>query len=261
VAERDDAEHQAEDPALAVAARHALHDEELVAAFAVDGDDSDDPVRARSLIERCVACRDLHADLVGVHRALQASGNAEAVAATRRAPRDFRLSIETANRLRPGSVALRLRDRVALGFRAFSRPMGASMAALGVVGLLLGTFTLGGGTVLAPAIDEVTTLSSGPPAAVSTPSPRSGELTGGPAPSSGSDRSIAPFATEMIEVSNDSGGPGSATGAPTGPIAIIGGSIVLLVAGLGLLVLGTRGKGTGSARLASEPRDAAPEPS
>jgi len=46
-----------EDPALAIAARHALHDEELVVAFATDGDDAQDATRARTLIERCQACR------------------------------------------------------------------------------------------------------------------------------------------------------------------------------------------------------------
>ena len=44
-----------EDPALAIAARHALDDEELIAAFATDGESVDGAARARSFIERCVA--------------------------------------------------------------------------------------------------------------------------------------------------------------------------------------------------------------
>ena len=225
-----------EDPALAIAARHALHDEELVAAFATDGDAVDGADRARSLIERCVACRDLHADLVAIGGVLQAAGNAER-AATQPAPRDFRLSIETANRLRPGSVALRFRDRLAAAIASIGRPVGVSMASLGVVGLLLGTLTLGGfANPASPPQDN------GGPGAAADPTAGAGELT-------------APTGTrlESLRVSFDAVATGAppteavtpapdplASGGPPLSTLIVGGSAILLVGGLALLVLGSR---------------------
>src|SRR5215212_3670789 len=156
----------AEDPALVVAARHALHDEELITAFATDGEVADDAARARSLIERCPACRELYDDVAAIAGVLGAVANAAALAQTHRAPRDFRLSVETANRLRPGSVVLRLRDRVWTAIAAFSRPVGVSMASLGVVGLLLGTLTLGSSSPVGGAAEDVG-------AAASSTAPRS----------------------------------------------------------------------------------------
>jgi len=51
VAEQD---RGSDDPRLAAVARHALHDEELVAAFAAnDVDDPADVERARSFVDRC----------------------------------------------------------------------------------------------------------------------------------------------------------------------------------------------------------------
>ena len=226
-----------EDPALAVAARHALHDEELVAAFATEGDAVDGADRARSLIERCVACRDLHADLVTIGGVLQAAGNAESVAATPSAPRDFRLSIETANRLRPGSVALRFRDRLGAAIASIGRPVGVSMASLGVVGLLLGTLTLGGFAGPASAPDD-----NGGPGAAAGSTAEAAELT-------------APTGTrlESLRVSFDAVGTGAppteavvpasgplASGGPTLSTLIVGGSAILLIGGLALLILGSR---------------------
>lgn len=233
-----------EDPALAIAARHALHDEELIAAFATDGDTAADPARARSLIERCVACRDLHADLVAIGGVLRATEKAIAVAQTQSAPRDFRLSVETANRLRPGSVVVRFRDRLAAAFASFSRPVGLSMASLGVVGLLLGTLTMGG--VASPASAPEDNGGIGAAQATVAPgaagTPGAGELTG-PAgtaldsmrTSFGALATAAPASTKV--------GPGSgplASGGPTVSTLVFGGSITLLIGGLVLLLLGSR---------------------
>jgi hypothetical protein len=88
-----------DDPRLVAAARHALHDEELVAAYAVDGDAADDPTRAKALIERCQTCRELHADMVAIGAVFKAAGTAEAVGAARPAPRDYRLTATEAVRL------------------------------------------------------------------------------------------------------------------------------------------------------------------
>lgn len=231
---QDDAEGS-EDPRLAIAARHALHDEELIAAFATDGDAVEDASRATSLIQRCVACRDLHADLVAIGGMLRAVEKAETVAATQPAPRDFRLSIETANRLRPGSVVLRLRDRLAAAIASFSRPVGLSMASLGVVGLLLGTLTLGGFASLASAPEDIG--GNGGPGATVGP----GEVTG-PASTQGSTRTSFDSLVTAAPPSPDaapeqvpaSGGP------PAVSALIVGGSAILLIGGVALLMLGSR---------------------
>ena len=135
---------------LSAIARHALHDEELIAAFAADDvDAAADTERARALVDRCPTCRDLHRDLVGIRAAIRASGSAEARAATLSAPRDFRLTADDAVRLRPGTPLARLgarlglRERLGLGIVAFGRPVGAAMATFGIVGLLVGSLTLG----------------------------------------------------------------------------------------------------------------------
>jgi hypothetical protein len=226
-----------EDPALAIAARHALHDEELVAAFATDGEAVDGADRARSLIERCVACRDLHADLVAIGGMLRATDNAATVAATQTAPRDFRLSIETADRLRPGFVALRFRDRLAAAVGSFGRPVGASLASLGVVGLLFGTLTLGGFASPASAPED-----HGGPGAAAAPTPGTGERT---APTGTRLESIRGTFDAVATGSPASEGPipaqgPLASGGPQLSTLIVGGSAILLIAGIALLILGAR---------------------
>ncbi len=226
-----------DDPALAVAARHALHDEELVAAFAADGDGAEDAARAKTLIERCAACRDLHADLVAIGGALRSSRSAETVAATQTAPRDFRLSAETAERLRPGSVGLRFRDRLAAGLAAFSRPVGMSMASLGVIGLLLGTLTLGGFASLGTATQDY----GGTGAAAAAPG--SGQLSapvGAPLASLRASVEAAATASPAPAAENVRGGASVTSGGPAVPALIVGGSAVLLIGGLALMALGSR---------------------
>src|SRR6185503_3286966 len=129
VAEQD---RGSDDPQLAAIARHALHDEELIVAFAAgDVEDRADAERARALVERCAKCHELQRDVSAIRAAMQVSGTAAQRAQTRRAPRDFRLTAEDAARLRPGSPVTRLavrlgwRDRVNLGLAAFGRPVGA----------------------------------------------------------------------------------------------------------------------------------------
>lgn len=226
-----------EDPALAIAARHALHDEELIAAFATDGDTVEGAERARSLIERCVTCRDLHADLVAIGGMLRAVEKAEAVAATRSAPRDFRLSVETANQLRPGSVVLRSRDRLAAAIASFSRPVGLSMASLGVVGLLLGTLTLGGFASLALAPEDNGGTGS---AAGATAAP--GELASPAGIPVGTARmtfdTLVTASPAPVVAGPDQGPP--ASGGLTVPTLIVGGSVILLIGGVALLMLGSR---------------------
>jgi hypothetical protein len=147
-----DIEEPSDDAVLGAIARHALHDEELVAAFAADElDDTSEVARARILVERCVMCRDLCRDLTVIRTVIRASGTAAERAATASAPRDFRLSADDAARLRPGTpierVATRLglRARLGRGIVAFGRPLGAALATFGIAGLLLGSVTLNAG--------------------------------------------------------------------------------------------------------------------
>ena len=252
-----------DDPALAVAARHALHDEVLIAAFATDGDAADDPARARSLIERCPACRELHADIAAIGGALRSVPSAEVGAASEQAPRDFRLSVATANRLRPGSVVLRLRDRIREAIASFGRPVGMSLASLGVVGLLLGTLTLNGTAGLREAPADAglggamgaANASAGPgtTAELHFETPDAGWLSG----SIGSPRETERMSDTTSTASPATADPPSAAASPApvvpgpnaGPLASTGptvaalvvvGSFILLVGGVALIVVGSR---------------------
>jgi hypothetical protein len=240
-----------EDPALSIAARHALHDEELVVAFATDGDAADDAARARGFVERCPACRELYDDVGTIGGALQAM-RSEA-RATERAPRSFAVSAEDAARLRPdvpvrkAPAVPKLRERIMAALRSIGRPVGMSMAAVGVAGVLLGTVTLGGGAALAPVPEDAGTTSGG---AVASSVPRStvqavpgstlaaGEVTG---------TTATPGATERLELATSGPLPDSTGGSATGDgnasrLLVVGGSLVLLGAGIGLLMLGSRRK-------------------
>lgn len=223
-----------DDPQLAAIARHALHDEELIAAFAAgDVEEAGDAERARSLVERCAFCRDLHRDLTAIRTAIQASGTAAQRAGTRAAPRDFRLTADDAARLRPGSpiarVAARLgwRARVGLGVAAFGRPVGSAMATFGVVGLLIGSLTLGGSPLAS------TTGAAAPSAAP-------GMDNTGPAPETTDDRfSSGPLSTARnsgVEAGPTSGRDG---GGLTASLVLLGGSIALLAVGI-VLILASR---------------------
>ena len=238
-----DGPEQVDDPALIAAARHALHDEELIAAFAVDGENAEDPSRARSLIERCPTCRDLYADVVAIGATIHAAGTTEAFAATRPAPRDFRLTPMDAARLRPGNVFQRGLARLFAGAAMFGRPIGAGLATLGLVGLVVGTMTLGqlrgaaapqsegatiagAGATSAPGGAPATTFDvlGAQPAASSA----AGRLDAGP--NASSERQKQPgtdFATDSTAES------GTAE-------LLFGGSILVLVLGVGLMLTGYR---------------------
>ena len=196
------------------------------------------------MIERCPACRDLHADLLAIGGMLHAVEKAETVAATQSAPRDFRLSIETANRLRPGSVALRFRDRLAAAIASISRPLGVSMASLGVVGLLLGTLTMGGFATLSSAPEDHggTGSVAGVTGSAAGATLGPGEVTG-PAgtPPVGTRNSFDTLVTAAPP--SPDAAPEQAPVAGGGPAVstlLVGGSAILLIGGLALLMLGSR---------------------
>lgn len=230
-----DQERGSDDPRLAAVARHALHDEELVAAFAAgDVDDPADVERARSFVDRCAMCRELHDDLRQIRSAVQASGTAAQRAASIAAPRDFRLTAEDAARLRPGSpvgrVGARLgwRGRLRLGVATFGRPLGTGLATLGVAGLLIASLTLSGSQFA---------LMSGAGASASSAPPGVDETVAAPEQSERSRTSAPGSATK------DSGGdvvPSTPTGGPGAGALLLGGSLALLVAGIALLVASRR---------------------
>jgi hypothetical protein len=235
------AEHDrgSEDPRLAAIARHALHDEELIAAFAAgDVDDPADAARAQSFLERCQTCRDLHRDLQALAEAIRSSGSAAQRSATLTTPRDFRLTAQDAARLRPASPAARIavrlgwRSRVSLAIATFGRPVGAAMATLGVVGVLIGSLTMGG----------VPLASVG--GAAAPPATAAGLDQGGPLPeATGSRGSYRPFET----LTGGAAGPGAPTSigsAPAGPVLLFGGSIFLVVIGIGLILAARRDVGS-----------------
>jgi hypothetical protein len=148
---------------LSAAARHALHDEELVAALVDEALEPADDARARGLVGRCGACRDLHADVVATVAAHRASA-----AMTSAAPRDFRLTEADARRLRPDLPVLRqpvvtaavtaavraspaadapttpFLARVRNALRSAVRPLGGALVTAGLVGVLIGAVGFAG---------------------------------------------------------------------------------------------------------------------
>jgi hypothetical protein len=116
---------------------HRDHDRFLVASLLDPDVPAESRSRAEALVASCPACAELLADL----RAIAA---ATAALPVRPRPRDFRLSPETAARLRPGGWR---RLVAALGAPRLGvlRPMGAALATLGLAGLLLTATPLGAG--------------------------------------------------------------------------------------------------------------------
>jgi hypothetical protein len=243
VAEQD---RGSDDPQLAAIARHALHDEELIAAYAAgDVADAADAERARSLVERCATCREIHGDLVAIRSVTQASGTAAQRAAARGAPRDFRLTADDAARLQPGSPVARLaarlgwRARLGRSVAAFGRPVGAALATFGVVGLLVGSFALGGGPLA---------LTGGAAGAPSEPMSAPGVDQSGATPEATVYRaSYGPLATRK-EGGSGNGPEAAGSGGGSGTTVLLGGSVVLVIVGLGLILAARRRPGSVSAQ-------------
>jgi hypothetical protein len=122
------------------------HDEELVARLAVDDlvAGSRDDLRARAQVAECAACAELLADV----RAISA---ATAELPPPRRTRDFRLTEADAARLRPAGWRGLVAQFGSPSF-AFTRPLAAGLATLGIAGLLFATIPLGfgGAASLAP---------------------------------------------------------------------------------------------------------------
>jgi hypothetical protein len=232
-----------DEAALAIVARHALHDEELIASLAagaLDGEDeADERSRARSLVERCPVCSALHDDVAAIGAALNG-----AAAFTAHAPRDFRLTVEDAQRL-GGTVVTR---RVTRGFRALfgnvARPLGASVAALGLVGVLVGSAVLGAaGLGGAPAADSATSGGVEPSGAAAA-APSTFEVASGP--------TDGPKASERNAVDASLPPTGPEAVAPDAAAWLLGISIAAMILGVLLFVVAVRVTRSGAGR--NEPR-------
>lgn len=239
---------------------HAAHDELRIAAYAAGDLEGHELTIATESIASCRACARLADDLALIR------------SATRRLPqptrtRDFRLTEADAARLRPlgwrGLVASLGGPRF-----AFTQPLAAGLATLGLAGILLATLPVGFGAstesstvggALTTSGDRVAAPealpSDGAGAAAEAPSLTSPE----PAPSSGAAvlAPSAPLPSGPPVASGEAGGstirPGagepagrqkdlafgtSAEGtAGTGPPPLLVVSLVLLVGGLGLLAV------------------------
>ena len=112
-------------------AAHATHDLELVAAYAAGDATAADLDAATALVAGCRDCAALHHDLRAIAAALPL------VPASRRT-RDFRISPEQADTLRPRGWRRFAAALAGPGFR-FAAPLGTGLATLGLAGLLLGS--------------------------------------------------------------------------------------------------------------------------
>lgn len=242
MADHADDPREPDEAALAVVARHALHDEELIAAYAAGATESkDETIKARALVERCATCRDLHADLVGIGAALVVEFRG-----TMTAPRDFRLSADDARRLGGRVLVPGFLTRLRRSMDSFARPVGASMATLGVVGLLVGSVALGGTPASAPIARDSAQAATSAPAASSIPAAAAGSVGGtseaDPGKSTDGTVAFGPLQT-ATEGETDGEGPHETVLAARGmsPATLLfGGSVALLIAGIALLVLSLR---------------------
>ena len=148
------------------------HDPLLIAAFASGDAEGADLERARDLVARCDDCAALHHDLRAVAAAMPALP-----AAVR--SRDFRLTPEQADSLRPAGWRRLLAPLAGPRF-AFAAPLGGSLAALGIAGILVAGAA---GMPLASGGARDRYVAAQPPAATDDPSFTAVELTGpSPAP-------------------------------------------------------------------------------
>jgi hypothetical protein len=247
-------------------ANHAQHDLELVAAWAAGEAAGADRERAERLLDACDLCVGVARDLRAITLALQELPAVDAMTALPPAPRDFRLTAEQAERLRPSVPLVRWADRLAAAVAAFGKPVGASLATLGLVGVLVGAASLGflgGGGAFVGA--GATAATSAPMAAQdkATAAPAAGGDGGaaGDVPAAttaagqgteygssatGTTRGSAggPPAASAAAASNvppnAASGPTRAAQAPEPAAWLLVASIVALVGGIGLIVIATR---------------------
>jgi hypothetical protein len=194
---------------------HDRHDPMLVAALAADDLAGTDRDQAIALTRSCAECATLHDDLGALARATAA---APPPVSTR--PRDFRLTPADAARLRPSGwrrlVAAASSSRV-----IFSRPLGAGLATLGLVGLLVGNVPLSVGFGSA-ASAPVTVSGAGAPAAPAASMARA--ESAGDAAASGSSGEGLVAAPVPVASSATAAGAGPASAAASGAPSRAGGN-------------------------------------
>jgi len=194
---------------------HDRHDPMLVAALAAGDLAGTDHDQAIALTRSCPECATLHDDLLALARATAA---APPPIATR--PRDFRLTPADAARLRPSGWR-RLVAAASSSRTIFSRPLGAGLATLGLVGLLVGNVQLGSNS--AGAAPRAATSGAGAAAAAAAPSSREfTSLDAAPAASGGAAEGQVPVALPAASAAasapaaSDSAVRGSGTGSASG---------------------------------------------
>lgn len=210
---------------------HDGHDLELVARAAANDLAASEAMAARALLGSCAVCARLATDLIAIAVATRAMGSASGLAAAP-APREFRLTEADAGRLRRRSVPGLGFLSGGLGGRA--RGLGGALATLGLVGIL---------------------ASAGLPALFGAAGgAASSELTGAPAKDLASQPpELGPAATDAdtlsatdttgrttIEMGDDGANP------QVVPAITAGASIIALATGLALLLIGRRGRRSGS---------------
>ena len=221
----------ANEAALAAAARHALHDEELVAAFAADGLESDaELAQAGALVARCMVCRDLHRDIAAIGAALGVEATFTAAA-----PRDFRLTVDDARRLGGRVVTRGFLASLRRSLDGFAKPVGATLATFGLIGVLVGSAALGGGGASGTLSSGI--VPSGAPADIEAGGPQPGPKA------STKDTAYEPLATGDATRAGSGDERDFGAAGPRPAAWLLGGSIAVLLAGIGLLlVAGRRGR-------------------
>jgi hypothetical protein len=167
---------------------HASHDQTLTAALAAGDLVGPELAQARARIQDCPACRRLHEDLLAI-----ATATRQLPPPVRPPARDFRISVERAARLGPGSIWRRLLRPFGPSGSGAIRPLATAFTTLGLAGLLfaaLPSLQLGGGTAAAPSAgsavetprDAASGQTSAPesqPDAAAAPTRTSGDTAGG----------------------------------------------------------------------------------
>jgi hypothetical protein len=191
-------------PSRDPASPHEGHDLLLVAAHATGDTTGSEAIQARELISGCHDCRDLATDLAALRSAARQLPPAQRA-------RDFRLSPETAARLRAPSPWQRFVDGL-VAPRGFGRPLAGALMTQGLAGLMVWATPLG-----SPLAGTSATRDSGERALL--PSDAGAGFSGGVGSQAGGST-----ATPGDQASQDSSGRGSldtAKGAPgvAGPSA------------------------------------------
>ncbi|HYK95196.1 MAG TPA: hypothetical protein VE011_04915 [Candidatus Dormibacteraeota bacterium] len=237
---------------------HPQHDLELVAAWAAGEATGADLERAERLLDACDRCVSISRDLRLITLALQELPAVDAMPALPPAPRDFRLTPEQAARLHPSAPLVRWTDRLVAAVAALGKPVGVSLATLGLVGLLVGTSSLGvpgrsaaSATSAPVAADHLATAAPAPGgeggAAGNVPAATSASGGTGPGPKStdtsqdayrgGAGASAGPYASTLGSTGSTAPSETPAPGPATWLLAL---SLVAIAGGVGLIVVATR---------------------